>query len=165
MSKVLYFGKRCESLYTPQLNGKSLEWVDSWCYLGVEVVAGKRYGCTANERIKKFYRCANAIFRVEGRSDEESMLRLLEAHCVPILTYGMEVAHFADHREKSKIRAAYNSLFRNLFEYRKFESVTDLQLSLGRPTWEMILYKAKCGFCNRLSTCNAESPVHVFSLI
>ena len=164
-SKVLYFGKKCENPYSPQLNGNTLEWADSWPYLGVQVVSGKRYGCTQNERIKKFYRCANAIFRVEGRSDDESMLYLLESHCVPILTYGMEVANFSDYAEKSKVRAAYNSLFRKLFGYRKFESVTDLQISLGRPTWEMIVYKMKCDFYERLSLCKADSPVHIFSVI
>ena len=93
------------------------------------------------------------------------MLRLVESHCVPILTYGMEVANFSDHKEKSRIRAAYNSLFRKIFGYRRFESVTDLQLSLGRPTWEMLLENMKVGFFERLSQCKADSPVHIFSLI
>ena len=116
------------------------------------------------ERIKKFYRCANAIFRVEGRSDDLTMLQLVEIHCVPILTYGMEIVRFSDSREKSKIRAAYNSLFRKIFYYRKFESVTELQLSLARPTWEMLVEKLKIGFFNRLATCKADSPVHIFTV-
>ena len=164
-SKLLYFGKRCSSIYNPSLNDKPLEWVDSWTYLGVDVVSGKHFGCSATARIKKFYRCANGIFRVEGRSDDETMLRLVESHCIPILTYSMEIAHFADQREKSKIRAAYNSLFRKIFGYRTFESVTDLQLSLGHPTWEMLLEDMKVGFFERLSQCKADSPVHIFSLI
>ena len=124
----------------------TVQWVESWDYLGINVVSGKRYGCSVSDRIQKFYRCANGIFRVEGKSDDETMLRLVESHCVPILTYGMEVANFSDHKEKSRIRAAYNSLFRKIFGYRRFESVTDLQLSLGRPTWEMLLEQRKMVF-------------------
>ena len=48
----------------------------SWNYLGVQVVRGNRFGCTVIDRIKKFYQCANAIFRIEGRSDDITMLRL-----------------------------------------------------------------------------------------
>ena len=147
------------------LNGKNLEWVQSWTYLGVNFVSGKRFGCSVTDRIKKFYRCANAIFRIEGRSDDLAMLRLVQSHCVPMLTYGMEVAHFADGNEKSKIRAAYNSLFRRIFGYRDFESVTELQLSLAAPTWELLIEVQKLSFHERLALCDASSPVHIFSLL
>ena len=104
-------------------------------------------------------------FRIEGRSDDLTMLSLVETHCVPILTYGIEIAHFFDSRQKSKIRAAYNSLFRKIFGYRNFESVTDLQLSLARPTWELLCHSQKDSFYHRLSQCSADSPVHLFSLL
>ena len=117
------------------------------------------------DRIKKFYRCANAIFRIEGRSDDLVMLRLVECHCIPILTYGMEISNISDSAEKSKIRAAYNSIFRKIFGYRKYESVTDLQLSHARPTWEMCIETLKVKFYERLALSNADSPVHIFSVI
>ena len=164
-SKLMYFGKRCGDLFAPELNNRQLEWVDSWNYLGIDVVSGKRFGCSVTERIRKFYRCANGIFRIEGQSDDEVMLSLVHSHCIPILTYGMELVSFSDYREKSKIRKAYNSLFRRIYGYRTFESVTDLQLSLGRPTWEMLLEDMKINFYDRLSQCSAASPVHILSII
>ena len=164
-SKLMYFGKPCDDLFVPILNGKPLQWVESWDYLGVNLVSGRRFGCSAVDRIKKFYRCANAIFRIDGRSDDLTMLRLVQSHCVPILTYGIEITHFSDSREKSKIRMAYNSLFRRIFGYRLFESVTQLQLSLACPTWELLLETMKAGFYERLASSNAASPVHVFSLL
>ena len=164
-SKLMYFGKKCTDLFTPLLNGEPIEWVASWKYLGVTLVSGRRFGCSTYERIRKFYRCANAIFRVEGRSDDLAMLRLVESHCVPLLTYGMEICHFSDSREASKIRAAYNSLFRRIFNYRNYESVTELQLSLARPTWELLIEDLKVAFFDRVSQCGADSPIHVFSII
>ena len=65
---------------------------------------------------------------------------------------------------KSKIRAAYNSLFRKIFGYRTYESVTELQLSLARPTWELLIDELKHGFHRRLSLCPADAPVHIFSV-
>ena len=161
----MYFGKTCGNLFTPQHNGNSPEWVESWNYLGVQVVRGNRFGCTVTDRIKKFYRCANAVFRIAGRSDDMTMLRLVESHCLPILTYGMEIVRLYDGQERRKIRYAYNSLYRQIFGYKQFESVTNLQISIGRPTWEMQIETQKAKFFACLATCNANSPVHVFSSI
>ena len=164
-SKLLYFGKKCTDLFVPSLNGTPIEWVDKCNYLGVCLVSGQRFKCSVSDRIKQYYKCANAIFRVEGRSDDLTMLRLVETHCIPVLTYGIEVADSLDHRERSKIRAAYNSIFRQIFGYRIFESVTDLQLCLARPTWEMFCESRKDAFYQRLSQSSAESPVHLFAVM
>ena len=86
--------------------------------------------------MKAFYRCANAILRIDGRSDEMVMLHLLETHCVSVLTYAIEVIDVADRDERRKLRVAYNSIFRRVFGYRQWESVTNLQHSLKRHTWE-----------------------------
>ena len=164
-SKLIYFGKRCNDLYAPSINGTPLVWVDTCMYLGVCLVSSQYFKCSVTDRISKFYRCANAIFRIDGRSDDLTMLRLVETHCVPILTYGIEVIEYYDQRQRSKIRAAYNSLFRKIFGYRNFESVTNLQLSLARPTWELLCDSRKTSFYHRLSQCSAESPIHLFSVL
>ena len=164
-SKAMYFGKRCKNLYTLHLNEKPIDWIETWPYLGVQLVSGKRFGCSAAERIRKFYRCSNAIFRINGRSNDLIMLRLVESHCIPILTYAMELSHLSDARENSKMRAAYNSLFRKIFGYRTFESVTELQLNLARPTWEMLMENMRSAFYARLALCKADSPIHIFSLL
>ena len=68
----------------------------------------------------------NAILRIEGRSNELVMLRLLEAHCLPILSYAIEVLHVADTDIRRKMRVAYNSIFRKIFHFRYYESVREL---------------------------------------
>ena len=164
-SKLLYFGKRCDNIYSPSLNGTKIDWVDSCNYLGVTLVSGLRFRCSVTDRIHKFYKSANAIFRIEGRSDDLTMLRLVESYCVPILTYGIEVIEICDQSQRSKIRAAYNSLFRKIFGYRLYESVSDLQISLARPTWEMLCNERKTAFYHRPSLCPADSPIHLFTVL
>ena len=164
-SKLMYFGRRCNNLFEPSLNGTTMEWVDKCSYLGFCLVSSKYFKCSVIDRIQKFYKCANAIFRIEGRSDNLTMLSLVKSHCVPILTYGIEIVEFLDASQRSKTRAAYNSLFRKIFGYRNYESVTDLQLSLARLTWELLCHSRKEGFYNRLSQCRAESPIHLFSVL
>ena len=117
-SRNLYFGKRTCTLSDTTLNGKTIEWVDQWNYLGVALKSGTFFSCSVSDRIKNFYRCANAILRIDGRSDELTMLRLLESHCVPLLTYAVEINHVSDRDERRQLRVAYNSIFRKLFGYK-----------------------------------------------
>ena len=151
-SKNMLFGKEYQ-LPNLILDGKDIEWVKSWTYLGVTLLSHKSFNCSVSEKIKAFYRCANAILRIEGRSDEIVMLHLLETHCVSVLTYAIEVISVADRDERRRLRVAYNSIFRRLFGYRDWESVTDLQHSLKRPTWEELVEKRTTKFSTNISQC------------
>ena len=74
--------------------------------------------------------CPNGILQIEGRSNESVMLQLLESHCLPILTNAIEVIHIANRDERRRLRVAYNSLFRRIFDYRTWESVRPSACSL-----------------------------------
>ena len=60
-------------------------------FLGLTLKSAKRFNCSIVDRVKKFYRCSNAIFRIDGHSNDMVMLRLVETHCIPILRYAIEV--------------------------------------------------------------------------
>ena len=149
-SKLMHFGKRIGIPCDICLNGKKVDWVDEWTYLGVTLKSGTLFNCSVTDRIKKFYRCANAIFRIDGFSNDTVMLHLAETHCIPILTYAVEVIHVVNQDERRQLRVAYNSVFRKIFGYRLRESVTALQEFLGRPTWEKLVDKRKSGFFKRV---------------
>ena len=149
-SKNLFFGK--SSVLAPlQLGGKDIEWVKKWPYLGVTLESHTSFNCNIDEKVKSFYRCANGILRIDGRSSETVMLQLLESHCLSILTYAIEVIHVANRDERRRLRVAYNSLFRRIFNYRNWESVTDLQHALHRPTWEELTEKRQKKFYDRIT--------------
>ena len=127
-----------------------IEWAEEWVYLGVTLKSGKKFGCSVADRVRKFYRCLNAIFRIDGVSNDMVMLHLAETHCVPIITYAIEVVHVANRDERRQLRVAYNSLFRKLFDYRQSESVTALQGFLERPKWEQLVEKRRTNFNERI---------------
>ena len=137
-TKNMFFGKKV-SLSPLKLDGKDIEWVDSWVYLGVTVCSHKNFNCCIDGKVKAFYRSLNAILRIEGRSDDWVMLQLLETHCVSILTYAIDVINVANGDERRRLRVAYNSVYRKIFGYRDWESVTDLQKAINRPTWEELV--------------------------
>ena len=145
----MFFGKPLTISFKPTLNGLPFEWVKEWKYLGVVLKSGPRFSCSVSDRVKSFYRSLNSILRVEGRSDDMVLLRLLEAHCLPLITYAIEISHIADRDEKRSLRVAYNSIFRKLFGYRYFESVSNLQHFLGRPTWEELVERRQNNFLHK----------------
>ena len=160
-SRNLYFGKRTEISYDIILNGKKVEWTDTWNYLGVMLRSSKQFNCSVTDKIKKFYRCANSILRIDGRSNDMVMLRLIESHCIPLLSYAIEVVHVADRDERRQLRVAYNSVFRKIFCYRWSQSVTMLQTFLKRPTWEQLVEKRKNDFLVRVNKSSADTLARV----
>ena len=155
-SRNLYFGKRTTISYNVTLNGGIVEWADEWVYLGVTLKSSKSFDCSVTDRIKKFYRCSNSIFRIDGRSNGMVTLRLIETHCVPILTYAIEIIEVLNRDERRQLRVAYNSIFRKIFNYRWSESVSALQGFLERPTWEQLVERRRSGFVNRLLSSNPD---------
>ena len=151
-SKNMLFGKQ-HDLPSLTLNGKDIEWVESWKYLGITLLSYKHFNCCINDKVKSFYRCANAILRIDGRSNEMMMLQLLESQCISILTYAIEVICIANKDERRRLRVAYNSVYRKVFGYRDWESVTELQHSLKRPTWEELVQKRSTKFMKSVSQC------------
>lgn len=99
-TKNLFFGKPTTISHKLTLNNSAINWVDEWKYLGVVLRSGKRFGCSVAERVKSFYKSLNSILRVEGRSDDMVLLRLIECHCIPILTYAIEITDIANRDER-----------------------------------------------------------------
>ena len=118
----------------------------------------KKIDCSISEKIKKFYKCTNAIFRIDGYSNDLVMLQLVETHCVPLITYAIEVIDVLNRDEKRQLRVAYNSLFRKIFHYRRYDSVTALQHFLSCPTWEELVEKRTHGFEMRVRTAGQSTP-------
>ena len=161
-TKNMCFGRKCELPFRPKINGIEIDWVDQWRYLGVDLKSAKRFDCAVTEKVKSFYRCLNSILRVEGRSNDMVLLRLIEAHCIPILTYGIETIHVADRDACRSLRVAYNSVYRKIFHYRQYESVTDLQHSLDRLTWEELVQERTDGFLKRAHLNDSSSLIRAF---
>ena len=162
-SKNLWFGKGPPPSFCPSINGTQIEWVQKWKYLGVTLVHGSCFGCCIEETLSKYYRAMNSILRVDGRSDDIVMLRLIESHCISILSYAVEVLHVTDRKQRSKMRVAYNSAFRKLFNYSWRESVTNLQHELSRPTWEELIEKRKQKFLSKITLFPIDSLTSIVS--
>ena len=161
-SKSLFFGKGKAPKYAINLDGDVLTWEQKWSYLGVQLMSGPTYGYCIKEKLSSFYRSLNAILRIEGNAGEIVLLRLLEAHCLPILTYAIEAIHVANRDDRRQLRVAYNAIYRKVFRYRYSESVTALQHCLERKTWEELLETKTESFMRKCKLWPAGSLVRLF---
>ena len=115
---------------------------------------GAAYGCCMKNTLRKFYQSLNSIIRFEGRSDDMVMLRLLESHSLPILSYAIETVFVSNRDDNRQLRVAYNAIYRKMFGFSYRESVTALQRALDRPTWEELVEDRKSKLlCHRFSDC------------
>ena len=81
---------QCVNIKT--INGNVLDWVSELRYLGVFLVSSSKFKCNYAYAKKSFYRSFNAIFgRVGRRVNEDVVLHLVKAKCLPVLLYGLEV--------------------------------------------------------------------------
>ena len=95
-------------------------------------------------------------------SNRGALRRLLEAHCLPVLSYGIEVIHVTDRDDRRQMRVAYNAIYRKLFGYSYRESVTLLQHTLGRMTWEEFADDRRASFLRRCRQCPPDALVNAF---
>ena len=86
------------------------------------------------------------------------MLQLIESQCVSKLTHAMEVIHVADRDQRRRLRVAYNSIFRRIFGYRNWESVTNLQHALQRPAWEELISQRTTKFMHSAPSLSDSYP-------
>jgi hypothetical protein len=112
--------------------------------------------------MSKYYKSVNSILRVEGVCSEMVLLRLIEAHSLPILSYGIEVIHVIDATERRQLRVAYNFIFRRVFHYRKYDSVSEIQELLCRPTWEALVEKRQSSFLKSVMRSDDDVLRHLY---
>ena len=129
----MFFGKTKSTIRSDsfQLNGGTIEIVDSWKYLGFHL--SNRNGMFVfepYEERKSFYRASNSIINALYKPSEEVLMKLFYTCCVPILTYGLEIKEYLT-RDMRNVHIAMNDGIRKIFGWNRWESIRDLRNSFG----------------------------------
>lgn len=128
-SMCMRFGPRFDSevVEVVSLSGSALKWVDSCRYLGVFFVAGRSFKCSMSNAKSRFFRAFNAIFSKIGRfASEETVLKLLQSKCLPIILYATEACPLRS-RDISSLEFSLTRLFMKLFCTGSAEVVAECQ--------------------------------------
>ena len=139
---------------TPMLiNGAPIQWVNSLNYLGVSIAAGVKFSIDFGATRRKFFTCVNSILSNCKFTSDIVKLELMEKQCLPILLYSIECFNLNISQIKD-INSWWNSVYRKIFSYNKWESVKELISLLGRIDMHHLIDLRKILFLQRLNSCN-----------
>ena len=113
------------------ISGAPINWVNKFRYLGVNFVSSKRFTVDLSEVRRKFFASVNMIFSNCKYASDMVKLSLLESHCLPILLYSVEVLNLPRFQQK-EMNSWWNSVYRKIFHYNKWESVKEVIYLCGR---------------------------------
>lgn len=132
-SKCIVIGSKILSsdLASMILDNRSLSWVDNIKYLGVTLLSGNYFKVDLSDVRRKFFVSVNIILSKCSYVSEPAKLKLMETHCLPILLYAIESMNFNPVLLKD-INMWWNSVYRKIFKFNKWESVKCLICLLGR---------------------------------
>ena len=148
-SKILIFGTATKDQFSAlTLNGKPLQFVTEWRYLGVTVTAGSELSFSSKPALSTFYRAVNSILSVLRKPDEIVLMNLLFTNCVPILTNASETVEFSA-GDMRNFNTAINDAMRRIYSYQRWESVRALRESAGFPSIYNIFSRRSEAFLSR----------------
>jgi hypothetical protein len=156
-SKCISIGPmRSLKLAPVSINGSEIQWVEKIKYLGLTLVAGKVFAIDLSETRRKFFVSVNVILSKCQHCSDIVKLNLVETHCLPVLLYGLDCLNLPGH-QLIELNSWWNSVYRKIFGYHKWESVKELIFMLCRIDFYSLLNIRCMFFLKRLciNSCNS----------
>lgn len=145
------FGKHCKMRIDAMAIGPCrIEWCDSFKYLGTHIVGGKRMSFDVGPIKRSFFSACNCIFAQADKTNEILHLSLQEYYCLPILMYASSGCSFSK-RQLSELNSCWNTLYRKIFNFNKWESVKCFICGLGKLDLHHLLLLSRLKFYKKLS--------------
>ena len=113
------------------LSGSSFGWTSSYKYLGVTLLPGPQFKIDTDVIRRKFYASANTVFANSFHQDDIVLLHLVESYCLPVLQYCCPAIKL-NNAQINEINACWNTMYRRIFRFHKWESVKTFICGLGR---------------------------------
>jgi hypothetical protein len=128
--------------------GAPQQWETKIKYLGVTLCAGSKFLVDLSDVRRKFFASVNAILSKCKYSSELVNLQLVESHCLPILLFAVESMNLKTNQVK-ELNSWWNSVFRKIFLYNKWESVKELIMLLQRLDVVHLIYLRRLKFLKK----------------
>ena len=129
-----------------------LPWVDKLDYLGITLTSANSFTIDLSNIRRKFFTSVNSILSKCTFTSDMVKLCLLESHCLPILLYATESLNLPK-SQITVLNSWWNSVYRKIFNYHKWESVRSLISLLGRLDLHHIINLKTLNFIVKMSEC------------
>ena len=137
-SCCLAFGTASKTIVEPMvLQDKQIDWVESFKYLGVSFSSGMRLVVNTMPMKRKFYASCNSILSKTTNFNEILRLQLVESNCLSFITYALPSLNLSQ-SQIDELNVAWNTMYRKIFGFNKWESVKLFIAGLGRLDYKHI---------------------------
>src|SRR5688572_24224894 len=140
-----------------------LPWVDKIDYLGITILYSKSFQVDLAPIRRKFFASTNFILSKCSKTSDMVKLFILESHCLPVLLYASESLNLPPH-QIIEINSWWNSVFRKIFNYNKWESVRALISYAGRLDVHHIINLRSLNFIIKMNL-SAFTPMCIRSYL
>ena len=114
-----------------KLGRENISWSQTFKYLGITFVAGNYLSVDSNIIKRKFFAASNCILGNVNCLNDLIKLSLMESFCLPILLYAT-VAFKLSNAQINELNAGWNSIYRRIFGFHRWESVRCFINGIGR---------------------------------
>ena len=128
------------------LGNDTISWSSSFKYLGVSFLTGKKLTVDINVIKRKFFASCNCILGNAKCLNDIIKLNLMESYCLPILLFAT-VAMNLSNDQLSDLNAGWNSVYRRIFGFNKWESVRAFVAGIGRLDFKSLRAYLRLKFC------------------
>ena len=124
------------------VGNETIAWHNTFKYLGVTFSTGLKLSVNTDIIKQIFFVAANSVLSRTNSLDELIRLKLLESYCLPILQYSTCALKLRK-AQCDELNAAWNwnSVFRRVFNFRKYDSVRLVICGLDRLDFHHIRSK------------------------
>jgi hypothetical protein len=139
-SRCIVFGPSFrKSLPVMYIGPDVIQWTSSIKYLGVVFTAGVTIKCDIDVITRKFYAASNCICGNTVGLDELLQLNLQQIFCLPVLQYATAALNLSS-TQLRLLNACWNSVYRKVFKYQRWESVNNVIDGLGNLNFVHLWY-------------------------
>jgi len=100
-------------------------------YLGVTLLSEPQFKIDTDVIRRKFYGSANTVLANSFHQDDIVRLHLVESYCLPVIQYCCPAIKL-NNAQINEINICWNTMYRRIFRFHKWESVKTFICGLGR---------------------------------
>ena len=151
------FNKPCCCLTTSTGTGNAIAWSHSCKYLGVYLLAGRKFKVNFDEAKAKYYYAFNGIMGKVGPSaSQEVIIERVRMKCLPIILYGTEACPLAK-KDISSLEHIQNCTFGKIFIVKQQEIINECRKAFNLDNLNQIIKNRQLKFIAKLSVSNIRN--------
>jgi hypothetical protein len=159
-SHCIYIGpKVLQNLPSMSIGSQNVFWAKQIKYLGIYINSYKHFNVDLTECRRKFFISLNCILSKTKFACDLVKLKLIESYCLSSLLYCVE-AGILDNNQVKLMNSWFNSIYRKIFGYFKWESVREIIGCLDKLNFTYMENLRRIQFIKNI-ICNAKDMCNV----